>query len=313
MSESRALLITGATGRQGGAVIDALLAKNSDDFLILAVTRSTDSPAAKRILAKSSSIKLVKGDLNDVPALFKAAKDAAGWIPLWGVYSVQVFFAPGASLESELRQGKAMIDESIKAGVRHFVYSSVERGGDQRSWENRTPVPHFQTKYVLEHYLLDQLKKAKSTMEWTIIRPTMFMDNLEPSFNIRAFLTMLRQIMGETPLQWVACKDIGIAVAEAFHDLEGWKGKSTGIVSEVLTFSEVNRAFEKATGKPAQTTYGLVGKLLKYGVPGTPQYGTMTIWLAKEGFKADVDENRRFNPNPTTLEEWLRQSPSVWN
>lgn len=309
---SRALIITGATGHQGGAVVDALLERYPSEFLILAVTRNKDSPSARRLAAKSSSIKLVQGDMENTASLFAASKSASGAIPLWGVYSVQVFFAKGASLESEVRQGKAMVDEAIRYNIRHFIYSSVERGGDERSWENRTPVPHFQTKYILEHYLRDSVAKANSTMEWSIVRPGMFMDNLDPpSIFIKIFLTMVRDMMGDTPLQWVAVKDIGIVVAEAFHDFENWKGKSFGVVSESLTFAELSKSFERATGKPVETTWGILGKVMKNGIPGAPSYNIMTEWLTEEGFKADLEKNKAVNPNLTSLETWIKQSSLV--
>ena len=69
---------------------------------------------------------------------------------------MSTFFSKGASVESEEAQGKALVDENIKRGVQHFVYASVERGGDERSWENPTDVPHFISKHRIEHYLRDR-------------------------------------------------------------------------------------------------------------------------------------------------------------
>lgn len=85
---SRALLITGATGKQGGSVIRALLAANAD-FDILAVTRDSSSPSAKKLVEKSPRISLVQGNLNDAEGIFDTAK-AASKVPIWGVFSVQV-------------------------------------------------------------------------------------------------------------------------------------------------------------------------------------------------------------------------------
>ncbi|KAF5571082.1 nucleoside-diphosphate-sugar epimerase [Fusarium pseudoanthophilum] len=78
---SRALLITGATGKQGSSVINALIAKKAD-FLLLAATRNKESPSAKKLASKSSNIRLIEGDLDSIPALFTAAKQAAGTVPL---------------------------------------------------------------------------------------------------------------------------------------------------------------------------------------------------------------------------------------
>lgn len=162
---SKAILITGATGKQGGAVIEHLA--NNAAFTLLAVTRNTSGGSAQKLSSKASNIKLVQGDMDDVPALFKSASAAAAGSPIWGVYSVQISQGKGVTSEGEIRQGKAMVDESVKAGVKQFVYSSVERGGDEASWENKTPIPHFQTKWEIEHHLRDNAGQ----MGWTVLRP----------------------------------------------------------------------------------------------------------------------------------------------
>lgn len=319
---SRAILITGATGQQGGAVLNALIARQPSDFLLLAVTRNAQSPSAKRLAANSPSIRLVEGDLNNVPGLFKSATKAAGTIPLWGVYSVQVSMGSGVTLEGEVRQGKAMIDESIKAGIKHFVYSSVDRGGNERSWENPTLVPHFKTKHEIEHHLrtstapTDSTKDTTSptaastttnTMGWTILRPAIFMDNLAPGFAGKVFLTM-RNTLKEKPLQWVATKDIGRFAAEAFHDPETWKNRAIGLAGDELTFSQLSLAFQKFTGKPVGTTVGILGKALKHGMS---EMGTMVEWFKDEGYGADILENRAAVPDMMTMEAWLKESAFV--
>jgi nucleoside-diphosphate-sugar epimerase len=90
---ARALLITGATGKQGSGVINALLKANSD-FDIIALTRNAQSPSAQRLQQKSPKIKVITGNLDDLDQVFRKAQEAAGK-PIWGVYSVQVS-QPGA-------------------------------------------------------------------------------------------------------------------------------------------------------------------------------------------------------------------------
>ena len=85
---SRALLITGATGKQGGAAINALLELNAD-FEILALTRNVTSSSAQELAKKSPKIKLVAGDMNKPEEIFKSAKDVTS-LPIWGVFSIQV-------------------------------------------------------------------------------------------------------------------------------------------------------------------------------------------------------------------------------
>jgi uncharacterized protein YbjT (DUF2867 family) len=169
---SKVILVTGATGKQGGAVVEALL--KSKQFTILAVTRSVESPSAQK-LASKENVKLVGGNLDNVPAIFAAAKSVSEE-PIWGVYSVQISEGKGVTTNGEISQGKALIDESLKQGVKHFVYSSVDRGGDEKSWETETPIPHFQTKHQIEWHLRSRAEAENSEMGWTILRPVAFMD-----------------------------------------------------------------------------------------------------------------------------------------
>ncbi|KAI8229790.1 NmrA-like family domain-containing protein 1 [Colletotrichum sp. SAR 10_98] len=305
---SRALLITGATGKQGGAVINALLARQPSDFLLLAVTRNAQSASAKSLAAKSKNIKLVEGDLDATPALFASAKAAAGAVPLWGVFSVQALQTNSKNADHETRQGKALVDESIKAGVQHFVYSSVERGGDERSWSNPTPVPHFMTKHQIEHHLRDSTANGKSPMGWTIIRPVIFMDNLLPGFFGKVFFTMLRDTMKDRPLQWIATKDIGFFAAEAFHQPATWNKKAFGIAGDELTYAQLSQTFEKVTGAPTGTTFGLLGKALKHGVS---EISVMVDWFKNDGYKANLAEAKKVHPGVTSMENWLRDSAFV--
>lgn len=85
---SKALLITGATGKQGSALINALLRANANLELV-ALTRNAQSVSAQKLQAKSKSIKLITGDLNNIDDVFKKAKKATEK-SIWGVFSVQV-------------------------------------------------------------------------------------------------------------------------------------------------------------------------------------------------------------------------------
>jgi uncharacterized protein YbjT (DUF2867 family) len=302
---SRAILVTGATGQQGGAVVDALLAREPSDFLILGVTRNAKSPAAERLAAKSPKIKLVEGNLDATPELFKKAKEVAGEVPIWGVFSVQIFIGKGASLASEVRQGKALVDEAIKNGVQHFVYTSVERGGNERSWNTPTRVPHFRSKHEIELHLRDSTADGKSNMTWTILRPVTFMENLDIGLPGKVLSSMIRDILGKRPLQWVATKDIGFFAAEAFHNPETWKGKALGIAGDELNFDQVDELVKKVTGQPVPTTYRFVWKLLNLLVS---ELGIMVEWFRDEGFGVDIAKLRELNPNLTNMETFLKDS-----
>ncbi|KXX82703.1 Fumitremorgin C synthase [Madurella mycetomatis] len=218
-------LIIGATGKQGGAVIDALLSLDPTRarFTTPAVTRDTASPAAQRRMAKLptsyNNIQLIQADLVDAP---EAGCDL-------GRFSIQPSLGPGISPDREIAQGTPLIDCTVSAGVEHLIYSSVERGGDDRSWSNPTPAPHSQTKYHIERHLHDATSPGKpgAGVGWTILRPAAFKDNLTPEFRTSIFLAVMRNYLGEdgkTP-QWVATVDIGYIRGQGIYESRGVKGE----------------------------------------------------------------------------------------
>ncbi|KAI0844546.1 NAD(P)-binding protein [Daldinia vernicosa] len=305
---SKVLLITGATGKQGGAVISALLDQDPGKFTILAVTRDVNSISAKNLAQKSPSIKLVQGNLDNVPSLFNEARKIHPQ-PIWGVYSVQVSMGKGVTLEGEVSQGKALIDESIKAGIRHFVYSSVERGGDEASWDNPTPIPHFQSKYRIERRLRNATGPGKpgASMGWTILRPVAFMDNLAPGLPTRVFMAALHNHLGDKRMQWIATSDIGIFAAKAFADPDRWNRRAVGLAGDELSWEQLNASFAKATGSPVPVSYWFLGSALTYMVT---EMALMIGWFASDGYKADATARRKDHPQMLTLEEWLvKESP----
>lgn len=294
---SKVVLVTGATGKQGGSVVDALQTNYPNQFTVLAVTRDVASSSAQK-LASKPNVKLVQGNLDDVPGLFAAAKEATSE-PIWGVYSVQISMGKGVTYESEIAQGKALIDESVKNNVSQFVYSSVERGGDEASWDNETPIPHFSSKHKIEHHLRDNA----GGMGWTILRPVAFMDNLAPGFPTKVFLTAVHNALGDNKsMQWIATADIGFFAAEAFAKPDEWNHKAVGLAGDELTFPEISKSFENSTGSPVGTTFWFLGNALMWGVA---ELGTMIRWFGSDGYRADVQKLRKINPQLMTLEDWI--------
>lgn len=309
MASTKAILIVGATGKQGGAVLKQLATHpSSTQFTLLAVSRNISSPSAQKIPSRYPNALLVQGDLNDAPALFTSAQDAlkAAGMPetIWGVYSVQTPRGPGTKSDTEEQQGKDLIDEAIKHGVSQFVYSSVERGGDEKSWNNPTPIPHFQSKHHIEKHLVEKAGAKGEKMGWTILRPVAFMDNLAPGFPSKVFLAALRDTMGDKPLQWVSVEDIGIFGAKAFHDPEAWNARAVGLAGDELTFDELNACFERVTGAPAPVTYGLFGSALMWAVT---EVKVMITWFKTDGYGVDIKKLREEEIGLCDFERWLKE------
>lgn len=296
----RKLLITGATGQQGRAVIHALLVHPpAYDHKILALTRNTSSPKAQQ-LAANDKIELVQGDLNDCEAVFESV---GGHAAVWGVFLVTVPDMSGKSGEDQEEiQGKKMVDAAVKYGVQYFVFSSVDRGGG-KSETNPTGIKHFVSKHNVEKYLM---QKAGGGMEYTILRPVAFMENMTPGMFCKMFNAMWLGMGEQVKLQLVSVKDIGIFAAMAFAHSEQpeWKNKAVGLAGDELTQLEANEVFWKVFGRSMPRTYVFVGNMLQMMVK---EVGVMFTWFKEEGYGVDVEGCRKINPAMFDLERWLRE------
>ncbi|CAG8127781.1 unnamed protein product [Penicillium salamii] len=290
------ILTTGATGKQGGSVINSLLEKKAP-FKILAVTRDVNSPAAKKLAQKSENITLIEGNLDHPAAIFENAKRQCS-TPVWGVFSVQTV---NPRNDDEKRQGIALIDESIKQNVEFFVYSSVDRHGTD-SDHNPTPVPHFIHKHEIEVHL-----KAKATrhsnMQWTILRPVAFFDNFTPDYFGKVFTTAWKMSLKGKPLQLIATSDIGFFAAAAFMNPEAWKNHTLTLAGDELTFDEMAQTFKQQTGKDLPTTFTTPVWLMMTMVK---ELGVMFQWFFDQGFASDIPALKKLNPELKSFADWLK-------
>ena len=297
---SKAILIFGATGKQGSAVLRSLLAHPSfspSAYTIQAVTRDVNSASAKRLSALSPAIKLVPGSLDDAPGTFRSLPATP-----WGVYTMT---NPG---KTETAQGINIINEAIAAGSSRFVFSSVDRGeADNRN--SPTTVPHFITKHNIEAHLREVAKESAGKLTYTILRPPYFLDNLAPGFQGRLFLTLWRESCTR-PMSVIDTRDIGRAAAAAFLEPDGnatFTNKELNLAGDRLTFEELDAKFRAKTGKPAPVTWGAFSNLLTL-VSGDVR--EMAKFFQEPGFAATPEESGRI-VKMTDVDEWLEGSKFV--
>ena len=278
----KTVLVTGATGRQGGAVIRHMLPKG---WKLRALTRNAEGYEAQALARHG--VEVVQGDLEDPDSIARAASGA------YGIYSVQDFWAVGA--KSEIQQGKNVADAAKKADIKHFVYSSV--GGAER----KTKIPHWESKWEVENYV------RQLGLPVTVIRPVSFM---ETYYIDQVEIGILKgkladPIRGDKPYQTIATDDIGAFVALAFERPSEFIGKALEIAGSELTNVEAAKVFSRALGKPVKfqriplpVVRLLLGK----------EFHAMFRWFNEAGYQADIPALRRAYPeiHLHTLEEWLR-------
>lgn len=295
------ILITGATGQQGSATIAVLIAAaeaSPAQPKILALTRSIKSPKALRLTEKyGAAVTLVQGSPNHPEPIFTAHPD---------ITSVFLVTVP----PDEEAQALPLIDAAAARGVRHIVFTSVDRGGDEKSWGYETPVPHFAAKCRIENHLRDACIRPKSDgspiTQWTILRPTGFMDNYAPGTSFGKMMwTLLATMPKDRKMQIISTHDIGLVAAKAL--LEGpdatWAGKVVGLAGDELSFEEAEAVFRKVMGHEPPRMWNVVGNGIRWMVN---EAGTSMSWFENVGFAVDISRARREEPRLADFETWLR-------
>jgi uncharacterized protein YbjT (DUF2867 family) len=232
------VLITGATGKQGGAVARKLIASGVP---VHALVRDPGSEQAAALADRGAV--LVRGDL---PSL-KAALDGAR-----AVFSVQTPDLTDPTGDSEVRRGRNLVEAALAAGVEHIVHTSVSGAGtvdlehfDESRWGEHT------RHYYSSKAAVEDLIRAAGFPAWTILRPATFMENfVRPSFYF-ADLTSDRLLVAVDPdvrLPFVAVDDIGTATAAAFAEPRRFHGVELELAGDALSFRAAAQVLSQVLG-----------------------------------------------------------------
>src|ERR1700739_1993812 len=251
MTNDRTILITGVTGKQGGAVAQAL---QGSGFHLRGLTRKPDSGRAAALARQG--IDLVQGDLDDEATLRRALAGA------WGVFGVQN--AGEAGVEREEAQGKRLATLAREAGVEHFVYTSVG------SANKKTGVPHFDNKWRIEETV-----RGLRFPSHVILRPVFFMENLIAPFSLQGS-TLALALAPSTKLQMIAVDDIGWFGARAFTDAVALNGREIDLAGDARTMSEAAKILTDALGRPITFAQTPIAQVRQY----SKEMVLMLEWLA---------------------------------
>jgi len=281
MANEKVVLITGATGKQGGATVRHLAGRGG--LKLRALTRKPDSEAAKKLAAQG--VEVVAGDLDDAPSLSRAL---AG---VWGVFAVQNTWEAGVEKEEE--QGKRIAKLARDAGVKHFVYSSVG------SAHKQTGIPHFDNKFRVE-----QTVKQLGFPSHVILRPVFFMENLPSPWFLNGD-KLVSALKPETKLQMVAVDDIGKFGAKAFAEADQLAGAEIDIAGDAVTMPEAAAAVTALLGKTV--TYQQI-PIDAVRQQAGDDMAKMLEWFDAVGYSADIPGlEARWGIRPITLKEWVRR------
>ena len=284
MAHELTVVVTGSTGKQGGAVARGLLERGHK---VRAVTRDPNSSQAKS-LAKAGA-KLVAASLEDTAAITKALEGATS------LFAMTTPF--GVGTEAETRQGVAAADAARAAGV-HLVFTSVNSANRQ------TGVPHFDSKYEVEKHI------ARVGVRATILAPAFFMENLYFGKEQLAKGTYASALPPSRTLAQIAVADIGAVAVRVLEDAGRFTGKRFDLASDELTGNDVVAILSRVTGRPFayyQVPLDVIRQ--RMGEDGARMYE----WLDRVGYTVDRAALHREFPdvNFHGFESWAKTQD--WN
>ncbi len=279
MTQRKTILITGATGQQGGAIAAELAGSGFD---LRAMTRKPESPAARALAARD--ITVVQGDLDDPASIEKALAGA------WGAYAVQNTWEAG--VEGEEEQGKRFATLAKGAGVQHLVYSSVG------SAHRKTGIPHFDNKWRVEETI-----RGLRFPSHVILRPVFFMENMLTPWFLNGD-TISAALRPQTVLQMIAVRDIGRYGARAFTDAEQLNRREIDIAGDALTMPQAAQALSAGLGRPIQSVSIPIEEVRK----NSEDFALMLEWFERGGYDVDIPAlEREFGIPPTRFAAWAAQ------
>ncbi len=279
MGQKLIVVVVGATGKQGGAVVDGLLQRG---HTVRAITRNPDSESAKKLAAAGAT--LIAASVEDTAALTKS---------LDGATSLFAMTTPAEGTDAETRQGISAVNAAKAAGV-HLVFNSVA------SADRQTGIPHFESKYAVEEHI------AKVGARATVVAPVSFMENL-----IQYGKDQLTKGVYASPLPpnrrlaQVAVADIAAVDVRVLEDAARFAGRRIEVVGDDLSGDDAVAVLSRVTGRPF--TYFRVpldAVRQQMGDDGAKMYE----WFDRVGYAADRDALRREFPDVVfhTFESWAK-------
>ena len=309
MAEKKIIAVVGATGAQGGGLVQAILNDAQGGFAARAITRNVGSPKAKALAERGAQV--VAADLDDEASLVKALAGAHG---AYFVTNFWEHFSP----DKEQAQARNLAAAAKHAGLAHVIWSTLE---DTRRWvplsDARMPtlmgrfkVPHFDAKGEADAYF------REAGVPTTFLLTSFYWDNLihfgmgpKPSGDGKLAFTLP---MADGKLAGIAAEDIGKCAYGVFRKGAETIGRTIGIAGEHLTGAQMAAAMSKALGREVVYNAVTPAQYRGFGFPGAEDLGNMFQFYAEfeEYFcgARSLVVSRSLNPELQSFADWLARN-----
>ncbi|TNY21764.1 NAD(P)-binding protein [Rhodotorula diobovata] len=269
-SNGPVVVVIGATGAQGGSVVQHLVGSDKN-YQIVAVTRDTTKPASKALA--DQGVKVVSANVDsrdDLDRVFKGANI---------VFAVTNFWEH-MNFGKEVEDGKRIVDAAKAAGVSHFIWSGLEPVSQVSGGKYKHAVI---TTYARESGLPTSIVQAASYMQnfETLLAP-----RKQPDGSLVFAVPM-------TPQSKIALldtkADYGAYVREVIEGESFGPGSDVLACAEELSLEEIVSQFNEVTG--AKATYHQLAHddFLAVAGPAGQEILEMLLWFQDFGYFGGKD------------------------
>lgn len=282
--QQQIIVVMGATGRQGRAVVRHLLRQG---WHVRAVSRSPQGVQAQALAVLGADV--VHGDMESPASLRPIFADA------YGIYSVQTPYLAGP--KAEVWQGIQVAEVAYETGVQHLVYGSAGIGMPG------TGIPSWESKVKIEAHM------QALGLPLTILRPMAFMELMtDPAFfpAVSTWQVMPALMGAARPVGWLCTDDLGAIVAKVFAAPERFVGQALSLASDSQSIDACRLIYQEVKGK--QPRYFPMPSWLfaRMGFVGQ-DLSAMWRWLRTASIEINPDTTRAIHPDALTVKDWLRQ------
>jgi uncharacterized protein YbjT (DUF2867 family) len=312
----KTILVFGATGAMGGAVVRRLLSDETSPWRVRAFMRDAAGPRAQA-LAKNPRVELAIGDMADGETL---RTTLAG---TYGVFCNTDYWSAGSKAK-EVALSKQILAACRDAAVQHVIYSSLEHC--RRISGGKIPVPYFDSKAEVEEYI--EVRRGEGD-PWfreyvTVLVTAPYFENFQGYFLPKPrtdadghTVLVFSAPMADKPFPMAALDDIGWFAGYIFEEPQQTAGRTLWIASDRPTMQEAVQAFTRATGIPAEyhaVSLAEFREAERQGVqsiknsPDGDFVGNMFEFIQTCGIHRDFEALRRIHPGLLTFEAWVRKT-----
>jgi len=286
------LLVVGATGQLGGAIVRRALGAGYDVRVLF-----REGSQYQELVEAGAQTAI--GDLKDPESLKRACQGIDAVITT----ANSVKRGGSDSVESvDLLGNVALVDAAAAAGVGHFVFTSLLGANPQ------SPIPFVSAKGKVEEHL------RTSGMPYTILQPNIFMDVwikaiVDEPLRARQPVTLIGT--GRKKHSFVAERDVATFALGALANTHARNSAIAIGGPRPLSWRDILASYEMFLGYPVAVNELPPGSAL----PGAPAF-TSNMLTFMDTYESPVDMTqtaRDFKIALTAVETYVRESIARWN